>query len=89
MTDAANSEYGVGNFNNRMRLFPNEDNGSDIIYNDQDMEAELANKAFEKIAKRDSQGKRQFTVRNSSAFSKRMSQLSSYSRTNSIVDALF
>ena len=89
MTDQANSEYGVGNFHNRMRLLQNEDNSSDIIYNDQDMEANLANKAFEKIAKRDSQGKSKFKVRSSSAFSKRMSQFSSYSRANSIVDALF
>merc|ERR1712150_75381 len=65
MTDAANNEYGEGNFNNRMRLLHNEDSESDIIYNDQDMEAELANKAFEKIAKRDSLGKEQFKVRNS------------------------
>lgn len=89
MTDLARSDYGVGNFNNRQR---NLSNDSDICYNDQNIENELANKAFAGIKKRSSMGKgseKAGKLRNSSAFSRRMSTISSYSRANSIVDALF
>merc|ERR1712071_127533 len=89
MTDLAKSDYGVGNYNNRNRAMSGD---SDIVYNDQDMEQNLADKALGKVKKRDSMGKadkERSKSRNSSAFGKRLSSIASTSRAHSVVDALF